>query len=520
MSDRDPHPLPVFHWLPRPKRGWVAALLVAMTFFVGCGAAPRDGAQAKHSAGDAAGTAESDLGSPNDAPAFPPDPLAFSPDTSPSGSRTDRIGGLDGFSTSAANGPLLPELPPQSEPPIPGIPATSAPSGEAPPFPGDLPATTYETVTITSNGMAAMEPGVVEFHEITPKDGSPTTTRSAPALSPMAKGSPDQGFSRETIYFATNRNRTGATNASQAYGTHRGDLQWGMCQVSIPYKHKPGELESKAWYQWSEDPKQHIVLMDPLDHLSEANWMTRLREKLAGASASEILVFVHGYNTTFDNAVRRTAQLSYDLNFPGAAVCFSWPAGNNMVYTTDWNNAEWSLPHCQHVLKQLALFSRAEKIHIVAHSMGSRVVTFSLKELIRDMPLVENQPLFNQVILAAPDLDADIFRTQIAPSIQRATRRLTIYASEQDVALKLSQGLNGGTRLGSATQVSLTDQVSREWIDCIDATSMTKEALMSFQHAYYGDSPRMIGDLRRVLAGENATTRGLLCEKPGLFQIR
>lgn len=415
---------------------------------------------------------------------------------------------------SISDGPILPDLPVQSEPAIAG--------NEPPPFPAEEPGKEepgMETVTVTVNGKAAIEPKTIEFGEFDPSQGVAREIQPRPAISPTARQSSDSGFTRETIYFATNRKRTGSTSAKEAYSSHRGELQWGMCQVSIPYKHKPGEMESPKWYQWSEDPKQHIILMEPLEQLSEANWMTRIRQKLAGASSSEILVFVHGYNVTFENAVRRTAQLSYDLNFPGAAVCFSWPAGNSMVYTTDWTNAEWSLPHCLHVLKQLALFSRADKIHIVAHSMGSRVVTFSLKELLRELPVLDNQPLFNQVVLAAPDLDAEIFRTQIAPAIQKASRRLTIYASEQDLALKLSQGLNGGTRLGTATPVSLTT-TGFEWIDCIDATAMSQEPMMTLQHAYYGDSPRMISDLRRVLAGENATMRGLICEKPGLFQIR
>ncbi len=418
----------------------------------------------------------------------------------------------DGSGASAqtiSDGPILPDLPAQSEPAIAG--------NEPPPFPAEEPG--MERVTVTVNGKAAIEPKTIEFGEFDPSQAAAHEIQPRPAMSPTARQSTDSGFTRETIYFATNRKRTASTSAKEAYSSHRGELQWGMCQVSIPYKHKPGEMESPKWYQWSEDPKQHIILMDPLEQLSEANWMTRIRQKLAGASSSEILVFVHGYNVTFENAVRRTAQLSYDLNFPGAAVCFSWPAGNSMVYTTDWTNAEWSLPHCLHVLKQLALFSRAEKIHIVAHSMGSRVVTFSLKELLRELPVLDNQPLFNQVVLAAPDLDAEIFRTQIAPAIQKASRRLTIYASEQDLALKLSQGLNGGTRLGTATPVSLTT-TGFEWIECIDATAMSQEPMMTLQHAYYGDSPRMISDLRRVLAGENATMRGLVCEKPGLFQIR
>lgn len=407
------------------------------------------------------------------------------------------------------------------------------------------------TERIVSNGMAAIEPPALEmtidlpgvsnqsassgvlddFPRAVPQSvggvprdlpAPPSRIVSANAPEPdgdVQTNKADRGFSRELVYYATDRGRSGRNQAAEFFTAKRGELEYGVCEVSIPYLHQPGEMESRQWYEWKHDPARHIVMLDPLTTMSEAAWIARMRSKLGTATQRDVLVFVHGYNVSFEGAVRRTAQLSYDLNFPGAAVCYSWPAGNQLNYANDWTNAEWSVPHCQHVLRQIALYCRAERVHLIAHSMGSRVLTFALKDLASDLASLSSKPLFNQVVLAAPDIDADTFRTQIAPAISRASQRLTIYASNKDKALDLSRELNGYARLGTAASLAgQADMLGQ--IECVDATDLFDDSWLNLRHAYYGDSPVLISDLRRVLAGQTARERGLASSDDGRYQIR
>ena len=83
------------------------------------------------------------------------------------------------------------------------------------------------------------------------------------------------------------------------------------------------------------------------------------------SSTREAFVFVHGYNVTFEDAARRTAQMSYDLAFDGAPIFYSWPsAGSLDGYARDESNIEWTTPHLRDFLSDLALRSGAESIQV------------------------------------------------------------------------------------------------------------------------------------------------------------
>src|SRR5690606_3614266 len=94
-------------------------------------------------------------------------------------------------------------------------------------------------------------------------------------------------------------------------------------------------------------------------------------------------IFIHGYNVTFRDAARRTAQIAYDLKFSGAPVMFSWPAqGDVEDYTIDENSAAWAESQVTQFLEATALASGARRMHIIAHSMGNRIVTKALERMV------------------------------------------------------------------------------------------------------------------------------------------
>lgn len=104
-------------------------------------------------------------------------------------------------------------------------------------------------------------------------------------------------------------------------------LSYGKARISIPKSHVVGELESPLWYllEFTEDPKRHIILQD-VSRLQAQPFFTSLAGQVRESKGSNAFVFVHGYNVSFRDAARRTAQLAYDLRFDGAPVFYSWPS--------------------------------------------------------------------------------------------------------------------------------------------------------------------------------------------------
>ncbi len=146
----------------------------------------------------------------------------------------------------------------------------------------------------------------------------------------------------------------------------------------------------------------------------------------------ELFVFVHGFNVTFKDAARRTAQMAHDLEFPGAPVMFSWPSlgkGSPSGYREDERTAEWCEDDVMDFVTVVAKQSGARRVHLIAHSTGNRVLTGVLRRLAYSKRSGD-MPKFNEVILTAPDIDAETFKLAIAPRITGIADRFTVYASK------------------------------------------------------------------------------------------
>ena len=295
------------------------------------------------------------------------------------------------------------------------------------------------------------------------------------------------------VFYGTDRKVCEPTHPQKFYGNERGKLQLGICEVSIPPDHKMGELESPKWWklEFSENPNKHVVLLK-VQELSKDSFFTELRSHIDKASDKEAFVFIHGYNVTFEDAARRTAQMSYDLGFGGAPIFYSWPSQGEIAdYTVDENTIDWTVPHLKEFLSMVAAESGAQKVHLIAHSMGNRAMTDVLKD-VADTYVSGTAPMFNQVVLAAPDIDAEIFKRDIAPHIQKAAERVTLYASSNDKALLLSKSIHGASRAGDVE----SGIIIIPGIDTIDA-SLVDTSLVG--HSYYGDNRSIISDMHLLV---------------------
>ena len=275
---------------------------------------------------------------------------------------------------------------------------------------------------------------------------------------------------------------------NREYGNDRGKFVMGTCEVSIPRNHQVAELEAPSVFKldFVEAPTKHVMLLDIEEKDSDA-FFTELRERVDGSASKDAFVFVHGFNVTFEDAARRTAQLTYDLKFQGAPIFYSWPSqGGLFQYTIDETNVVWTVAHLREFLKEIASQSGARSIHLIAHSMGNRALTSALRELSFEMQGMP--PLFHEVVLTAPDIDAEVFRRDIAPAIITTAKRVTLYASSNDEALVLSKQVHGYPRAGD-TGGGL---VVIPGIETIDVSAVDTSLV---GHNYYGDNATVISDM-------------------------
>jgi esterase/lipase superfamily enzyme len=202
-------------------------------------------------------------------------------------------------------------------------------------------------------------------------------------------------------------------------------------------------------------------------------------------------VFVHGFNVTFESAVYRTAQIAYDLAFDGAPILYSWPSlGSPAAYPVDANNSEWTIDRLHWFLEDVAARSGAQLVHVIAHSRGNWPAMNALNAIATE-PHSGTRARFSQVVLTAPDVDADSFKV-LARRFNTVAQRTTLYASANDEALRLSKRYQGYQRAGDVSpQIVVTPGV-----DSIDVSAVDTSLL---GHSYYGDNTSVISDIARLL---------------------
>lgn len=119
-----------------------------------------------------------------------------------------------------------------------------------------------------------------------------------------------------------------------------------------------------------EDGAKHVILAEAKTE-SDAVFYRLVSEALSHSDRHDAFIFIHGFDTTFSGAARRTGQIAYDLKYEGAASFYTWPSqGRTAAYFEDLTNAEWTVPHLVAFLREFRAKSGARKVSIIAHSMG------------------------------------------------------------------------------------------------------------------------------------------------------
>jgi len=334
------------------------------------------------------------------------------------------------------------------------------------------------------------------------------STPGAPSRNPF-KRPPPPGQGKDVIevttYYATNRKPTGGAEPAKVYGAGiESTLQYGRAIVSIPPNHIPGNLELPSLWKLERgvDPSKHFILKAVIPLGADAG-RKEMAERLQAMSSKALLIFVHGFNMGFPEAALRTAQMAHDLKFPGIAFFYSWPSANQIrSYWQDEEIARLSESVFEQLIDELSQLPVTD-IYIVAHSMGNRIVGHALQARMDKGKQTKN---LKELLLAAPDINAEVFRAVIAPKLAAMQgTRTTIYASSSDIALKASKVVHGFRRVGETSG----GVVTYPGIETVDASSASP-SLRGYGHLYVVDSRSVINDVKSIIERKGtAKLRGL-----------
>ncbi len=323
-----------------------------------------------------------------------------------------------------------------------------------------------------------------------------------PPIVPAAPA-PEPDYQTVPVYWGTDR--AVQPNAQRlVFGSDRArKLQVGEALVTVPKVHEVPKVE-RPWvvtipyfdvtiYAEKEDAKKHFTLKE-IKALTKEELMAQVKKRLDDSKIfkDQALVFVHGYNTAFDNALYRTAQIAYDLDFDGAAFLYSWPSGGAVAsYTYDRESAQASEPYLREFLEMVVKQTGAKQVSIIAHSMGNQPVMDVLRDMKSSAP---EDVTISQVILAAPDVDADTF-SNLAKTIKGLATNVTLYVASNDRALIVSRNFWGSYRAGD---VPPAGPLILAGIDTIDVTAASTDAF-AINHSGYASNNKLLEDIGELL---------------------
>src|SRR5271165_7045717 len=331
-------------------------------------------------------------------------------------------------------------------------------------------------------------------------------------------GAPAPGTSTVDLLVATTRAPVLDPPGVMFGGSRGKGLDFADIVVSIPPEgvHKPGDVEWPG--RAPGDPQRDFVTLRA-DRMDLAQARAAFNARVARTPGHKVLIFVHGYNTRFEEAVYRFAQIVHDANVNVAPVLFTWPSGGNVTdYVYDRDSAMYSRDAFETLLAALVANPNVGSISILAHSMGNYLTVETLRQMaIRDHGLPSK---IRDVMLASPDIDVDVFRRQIA-EIDAGPRpaQLTLFVSRDDKALGLSSILaRDSTRLGSLdpTKEPYSSMLEKAQVHVIDLTGVASND--SANHSKFATSEVVaaIGD--RLSQGQSLNdARPGVVESIGVF---
>ena len=321
------------------------------------------------------------------------------------------------------------------------------------------------------------------------------------------------------VWFGTNRKRVAATGAFT--GERADHTSRGRALVYVPQTHRFGEIGNPFWrrllrFQFRDD---HLRIQC-IEERNTTMFFSELQEEMAAANESGLgrhaLVFIHGFNVSFDEAAIRAAQIGVDLKVPGATAFFSWPSrGTAIAYPVDEATIEASEAAITEFLLDFVANCGAEKVHVVAHSMGNRGFLRALQRIAAD---AESKTEFKlgQIFLAAPDVDRDLF-LNLAHLYPMYSERTTLYASAADKPVHFSSKLHDAPRAGYFKPYTVAPN-----IDTVAVPDFNVDLL---GHGYFAEADALLYDISGLIRHDDLPARrqrvvATMCNGESLWELR
>ena len=331
----------------------------------------------------------------------------------------------------------------------------------------------------------------------------PADTRFDLATWSLERGSEESaGDVVYPVWFGTNR-KPGAGDVG--FTSERHDrTTLGRVDVHVPAAHRFGETGTGFWRRLLRfDLRDDRLRVQGVHAQERSVFISEVQQAMRDArdsgEESHALVFIHGYNVTFEEAAIRAAQIGYDLEVPGATAFFSWPSrGTAAAYPVDEATIEASEAAITEFLLDFAGSCQADKLHVLAHSMGNRGLLRSLQRIAADSG---SHDAFRaeQIFLAAPDVDRDLF-LDLAGLYPKHANRTTLYASDADKPVHLSAKLHDAPRAGYFEPHTVAPGVDTVTVPDFDVDLLG--------HSYYARAEALLYDIHSLMRrGEDPSRR-------------
>lgn len=308
---------------------------------------------------------------------------------------------------------------------------------------------------------------------------------------------------------STRKGEHGAASDAAVEGGPRESLQ----MIGVPPQHEPGQLERPGF--GSEDPLKHFVVLSRRG-LDESAFLSALATHISGRIGSnrDLLLYVHGFNTGYDEARFRLAQIVDDGHFGGVPVLFTWPSANSLLaYGAAKESATISRDALAKLIHQLAEVPDVGRVHILAHSMGAWLTMEALREnAIGGSPDLNGK--LGDVMLAAPDIDLNVFRQQLA-RIDHS--HVFVLVAANDRALSISRTLAGDRpRLGALDPNNPADRAALDGLG-VKIYDLSREPSDFIGHGVYANAPEVVRTIGAQITeprAQDANVQAVLGEKP------
>lgn len=260
---------------------------------------------------------------------------------------------------------------------------------------------------------------------------------------------------------------------------------------------------------FSSTPNGIVVDADEkaLYSASIATMQKQVRERLKAANQRDVILYVHGFNNSFEDAVLDLNDVWHFSGRHGVPIAYTWPSGsgNLLGYFTDRESGEFTVYHLKETIRMLSAMPEVENLHILAHSRGTDISTTALRELVIEARASGKNPQdvlkIRNLMLAAPDLDYGVVTQRlIAEKFGPAFGQITIYMNEDDSALGFAQKLMRGIRFGKLTAESQSEREAQIFNNVKNVAFVNVKGVKGFVgHGYFSQHPGALSDIITVI---------------------